>query len=319
MRWRAIPALAWLCGLGLIPGWSSANGIVGGLDTVGSDTMAELMLRWGDLLRQQHPGLRVQMRVSGSSSAPTALMAGTALIGPMSRPMLDEERNGFIERHGYAPTRVTVARDALVVVVNRHNPLRQLTEQQLDSIFSDTRRCGGETEITRWGQLGLEFPTGRLHLYGRNEASGTFGLFRHKVLCNGDFRATVSAVAGSAAVVAAVGSDPAAIGYAGLNHLTADVHSLAIGPPGAAVSPGPQSLCNGCYPLARELLLYVNRAPDRPLPPPERALLDLILSPLGQQVVEELGFVMLLIPELEAQRRYLGLLPLGAENPTEDI
>lgn len=313
LRLRRILRLVCLCCFSLVPAWGSADDIVGSLDTVGSDTMAELMLRWGELLGQDHPGLRVQMQASGSASAPTALTAGTALIGPMSRPMFDEERAGFVERHGYEPTRVAVGRDALVVVVNRHNPLRQLTEQQLDAIFSDTRLCGAEAEITHWQQLGLEFPAGRIHLYGRNAVSGTHGLFRRKALCNGNFRVTVSAAPGSAAVVAAVGADPGAIGYAGLNHLTADVHTLAIGPQGAAVSPGPQTLRNERYPLARELLLYVNRSPDRPLPPPEQALLDLILSPRGQQVVAELGFVALPVPELEAQRQLLGLAPFGAE------
>ncbi|ERL50948.1 PstS family phosphate ABC transporter substrate-binding protein [Halomonas huangheensis] len=306
-----IVCLLLLCCLGLTPGWAQADDVVGNLDTVGSDTMAELMLRWGELLRQDHPGLRVQMQASGSASAPTALTAGTTLIGPMSRPMLDNERSSFAERHGYQPTRVAVGRDALVIVVNRHNPLQQLTAQQLDAIFSDTRRCGAEAEVTHWSQLGLDSPSGRIHVHGRNAVSGTHELFRRAALCDGNFRVTVNASPGSAAVVAAVGSDPGAIGYAGLNHLTADVHTVAIGPRGEAVSPNHQTLHSGAYPMARELLLYVNRPPDAALPAPERALLDLILSPRGQQVVTELGFVALPIPELETQRQRLGLPAFG--------
>ena len=64
-----------------------AEEIAGTLGTVGSDTMAGLMLRWGEALARRHPGIHLQLQASGSASAPPALVAGTTRLGPMSRPM----------------------------------------------------------------------------------------------------------------------------------------------------------------------------------------------------------------------------------------
>ncbi|OBX35329.1 hypothetical protein A8U91_04401 [Halomonas elongata] len=79
----------------------SAEEPVGTLGTVGSDTMAGLMLRWGERLAHRHPGMRLQLQASGSASAPPALTAGTTLIGPMSRPMTEDEKAAFEHRYGY--------------------------------------------------------------------------------------------------------------------------------------------------------------------------------------------------------------------------
>lgn len=300
--------------LGFLPSVSHAHDVMGNLNAVGSDTMAELMLRWGERLEQSHPGVRLQLQASGSASAPAALIAGTTLLGPMSRQMLPRERASFTERYGYPPTAITVGKDALLVVVNRHNPIESLSLRQLDAIFSDNRQCGGEEAIEQWQQLGQDEPPGRIHLYGRNRVSGTHAMFRRIALCGGYFRNKVNVFPGSAAVVSAVGSDPLGIGYAGLNHLTADVHVVAIGEPGQAVVPSRQTLRNNQYPMARHLLIYANLPPGGSLPPTEQAFLDLVLSPSGQEIVEELGFVTLPIPQLNLQRRQLGLPELGSKD-----
>ncbi|MEQ5819437.1 phosphate ABC transporter substrate-binding protein [Halomonas sp. SCS19] len=293
----------------------AAHDVAGSLDAVGSDTMAELMLRWGEQFEEQRPGVRLQLQVAGSASAPPALIAGTTLLGPMSRPMQEDESAAFLERHGYAPTPVVVGKDALVVVVNRHNPLSRLSRAELDAIFSDTLACGASESIERWQQLGLERPGGTIHLYGRNAVSGTHGLFRRRALCDGEFKVSVMVSAGSAAVVAAVGDDPAGIGYAGLNHLNADVKAVAIGNAEGGILPRRQSLRSGGYPLSRDLLIYVNRPPEGELPDVERAFLDMVLSPSGQRVVKELGFVALPPSVLAAQRHALGLAELPRDGP----
>lgn len=274
--------------------------IVGTLGTMGSDTMAGLMLRWGEALARRHPGIRLQLQASGSASAPPALVAGTTRLGPMSRPMTEAERRAFVARHGYPPREVVVARDALVVVVHRHNPLVGLGRRQLDAIFSDTRRCGAPAAIRDWQALGLAWPEGRIRLHGRNAASGTQALFRRVALCGGLFRPGINEHPGSAAVVAAVAEDPRAIGYAGLNHLTPGVRALAYrDDDGTLRAPDPDAVRRGEYALSRDLYLYLNLPPGEALPAPERAFLDLVLSPAGQAIVEALGFVAL----PEAQRR----------------
>lgn len=304
-HWRRL-----LVGL-LLATWlplATAGEVVGTLGAIGSDTLAGLMLRWGEQLTERHPGVRLQLQASGSASAPPALIAGTTRLGPMSRPMTDDERRRFIERHGYPPTEIRIARDALAVVVHRHNPLASLSLATVDAIFSDTRRCGGKRDITHWHQLGIEQPAGRIELQGRNAASGTHGLFRRRALCDGYFRVRIDEHPGSAAVVEAVASSWSAMGYAGLNHLTPGVRALALSDDeGRAVAPHPAQVRSGAYPLARTLYLYANLPPGETLPGPERALLEQILSAEGQATVAELGFVTLPEATLAIQRRELGL------------
>ncbi|MDY7116167.1 substrate-binding domain-containing protein [Halomonas sp. SSL-5] len=287
-----------------------ADDVVGPLGAVGSDTLAGLMLRWGELLTERHPGVRLQFQASGSASAPAALAAGTTRLGAMSRPMNEVERGTFIERHGYPPVELEVARDALAVIVHRHNPLKSLSRRELDAIFSESRRCGAERPIERWSQLGVTLPGDRIVLHGRNVASGTHDLFRMRALCGGSYRVRLNEHPGSAAVVAAVAAEPSAIGFAGLNHLTTGVKALPRrDATGEAASPTPQAVRRGDYSLSRALYLYLNLPPGGALPGPERAFLELVFSPLGQSVVEELGFVDLTEASLARQREWLASQP----------
>lgn len=285
--------------------WGQTPPISGTLGAVGSDTMAGLMLRWGETLTNKHPQVRLQFQASGSASAPSALMAGTTRLGPMSRPMSVSERANFIQRYGYPPLELKVARDALVVVVHRHNPLRSLTRQQVDAIFSTSRACGAEAPINRWEQLPTtqEWSFGRIALHGRNLASGTHGLFQTRALCGGSFRNTISEHPGSSAVVAAVGESANAMGYAGYNHLTSSVHAVSLyNDKGIATPPDELAIQSGDYPLSRYLYLYVNLPPGEPLPPAEEALLTLILSDEGQQIARAAGFVPLAQDVLKEQQ-----------------
>ena len=279
----------------------------GTLGIVGSDTMAGLMLRWGEQLSERHPGIRLQLQASGSASASTALTAGTTRLGPMSRAMSETERQAFLERHGYAVVELEVARDALAVIVHRHHPLAGLSGKVLDAIFSSTRRCGGATDITHWKQLGIEDVGGRIELHGRNLASGSYGLFRQRALCGGEYRARLNEHPGSAAVVAAVSESREAIGYVGLSHLSPSVKPLVLGEGSGGSAPPVEQMRRSDYPLSRALYLYVNLSPGEAIAGPERALLELILSPEGQQTVAALGFVPLPSDVIEAQRRQLGL------------
>lgn len=298
-------ALAIACAITFASTPAAANTAVHGtLGAVGSDTMAGLMLRWGEALAQRHPDVTLQFQAGGSANAASALIAGTARLGPMSRPMTTAEKQRFTHRYGYPPLELKVARDALVVVVHRHNPLRALTRRQLDAIFSTTRRCGAEQPILRWKGLAAtqDWPFGRIALHGRNLASGTHALFERRALCGGEFRRDISVHPGSAAVVAAVGESPGAMGYAGYHHLSAAVRGLSLyNAKGKAVAPSRAAIQRGDYPLSRSLYLYVNAPPDAALPPAEQALLRLIFSPRGQQIAQAAGFVAL--PETRRQQQ----------------
>ncbi len=288
--------------------WSQPASVSGTLGAVGSDTMAGLVLRWGEALNARYPDINLQFQAGGSASAPTALVAGTTRLGPMSRPMSEAERQQFIDRYGYPPLELRVAQDALVVVVHRHNPLDTLTLQQVDAIFSTSLACGAPQPIRRWSTLmaATDWPYGQIAPHGRNLASGTYGLFQEKALCNGEFRRDISEHLGSSAVIAAVGESFNAIGYAGYNHLNSMVRALRlVDEHGTAIAPDERSIQQGNYPLSRDLYLYVNLPPSESLPPVEQAFLSLIFSDAGQQIVKAAGFVPLPKRLRDAQRQRL--------------
>ncbi|MGO2879143.1 MAG: PstS family phosphate ABC transporter substrate-binding protein [Halomonas sp.] len=287
--------------------WGQPQPISGTLSAIGSDTMAGLILRWGEALAVRYPEINVQFQATGSASVPPALTAGTARLGPMSRPMNDQERQAFIDRYGYPPLELKVARDALILVVHRHNPLRAITRQQADAIFSTGQACGAEKPIRRWSELAAtrEWPYGNIALHGRNLASGTYGLFQAEVLCDGQFRPDISEHPGSSAVVAAVGESPNAMGYAGYKHLTPMVHALRfVTEEGEEIAPSEQAVQRNEYPLSRDLYLYVNLPPGELLPAAEQAFLAFILSEEGQQIARAAGFVPLPDDELTNQQRW---------------
>ena len=86
-----------------------------------------------------YPQVKFQIQASGSSTAPPALTEGTATIGPMSREMKPSEIRDFVREHGYPPTVLKVAMDAIAIFVERRNPVEGLTLEQVDAIFSATR------------------------------------------------------------------------------------------------------------------------------------------------------------------------------------
>ncbi|MDB4433475.1 substrate-binding domain-containing protein, partial [bacterium] len=171
-----------------IPAYRKTSGVVGNLNSIGSDTLNNLMTLWAEGFRKQYPNVRIQIEGKGSSTAPPALISGTAQIGPMSRRMKDQEVDAFEEKFGYQPTLIRVAVDALAVFIHKDNPLEKLTMAQVDAIFSMTRRCGSTAAIDAWGGLGLkgDWASRPISLYGRNSASGTYGYFKKIALCKGD-------------------------------------------------------------------------------------------------------------------------------------
>ncbi|MGF6190150.1 PstS family phosphate ABC transporter substrate-binding protein [Serratia sp. 2723] len=282
----------------------------GNLSSVGSDTLANLMALWGQDFSRHYPNVNLQLQAAGSSTAPTALAAGAAQLGPMSRPMKAAEVSAFEHRYGYAPLAVPVAVDALVVLVHQDNPLRGLNLQQLDQIFSATRRCGENTPINRWGEMGLQggWQQRALQRFGRNSASGTYGYFKLRALCGGDFMARVNELPGSASVVQAVAGSLNGIGYASIGFRASGVRLLPLAETGDRyVEPSETNVRNGSYPLARYLYIYINKAPNQPLEPLTAAFLDRVLSVQGQDLVNLDGYLPLPPATLRKTRTLLGL------------
>jgi len=274
-----------------------AAALSGTLTIVGSDTVSSLVLRWIDAFRAQHPQALIQLQTPGSASAPIALLEGAADIGPMSRPMNDQEVAAFQRRFGYAPTGIVVAHDAIVVFVHPDNPLKAITRKQLDAIYSATLRCGADASVTNWSALGVAGNTSLAHARilatGRNSASGTHEFFREQALCGGEYRPDVVVWPGHGATVAAVAGNREAIGYAGIGYVNGLVKPLAFAPDddAPAVDPVMENVMDGDYALARPLYFYVNQPPDRAPAALPATFLGYVLSDEGQALAGQEGFL----------------------------
>lgn len=245
-----------------LPDYQAKPGISGSLSSIGSDTLNNLMTFWAESFRKLAPGVRVQVEGKGSSTAPPALIAGTAQLGPMSREMKAAELDAFEKKFGYKPRAVPVALDGLAVFVHKDNPIKALTLEQLDALFSSTRKRGAAA-ITTWGQLGLtgEWANRPVSLYGRNSASGTYGFFKEHVLKGGDYANAVKEQPGSASVVQGVEKELGGIGYSGIGYATSGVRAVPIADGAAPIEATYENVATFKYPIARDLYVYLNIPP----------------------------------------------------------
>ena len=290
------------------PDYTKTTGVSGNLDSIGSDTLNNLMTFWAESFRKKYPNVRIQVEGKGSSTAPPALIAGTSQLGPMSRKMKKVEEEKFENKFGFKPTRIGVALDSLAVYVNKDNPVESLSLPEVDAIFSKTRK-GGHQNIVTWGQAGVQGALAPIpiSIYGRNSASGTYGYFKKKALFKGDYRTTVKEQPGSASVVMGVTEDLAGIGYSGIGYRTSGVKvvSLAKKQDGTPYAPNYENVLNGKYPLARTLYIYVVKEPHQPLPTLTREFLKFVLSKEGQKIVVKDGYLPL---PAKVVNKQLGLL-----------
>ena len=273
--------------------YTPAAGVAGNLGSIGSDTLNNLMTYWAEGFKKKYPNVNIQVEGKGSSTAPPALIAGTAQLGPMSREMKISEIEAFEKKHGFKPTRIGVALDSLAVFVNKDNPVKSLSLDKVDAIFSKTHKRGG-ADITTWSQLGV---TGKLaampiSLYGRNSASGTYGYFKEHAMNKGDFKNSVKEQPGSASVVEGVARDFAAIGYSGIGYATSGVRTVPLSSKegGKVAEATYANVLDGSYPLSRMLYIYVAKKPGQPLPKVIEEFLRYALSREGQEIVVKDGY-----------------------------
>ena len=274
--------------------YSKTSGVAGNVSSVGSDTLNNLMTLWAESFRKEYPGVNVQIEGKGSSTAPPALIEGVSQLGPMSRKMKSKEVNSFENKYGFKPTAIGVALDSLAVFVNKDNPIAALSLEEVDAIFSSTRK-GGHPDVTTWDQLGLSgYWTNRaISLYGRNSASGTYGYFKSNALFKGDFKSTVKEQPGSASVVLGVTEELEGIGYSGIGYQTSGVRTLPLSKKKGekAYEPNYANVLSGKYPLARMLYVYVAKEPGKPLPKRTLEYLKFVLSKQGQEIVVKDGYL----------------------------
>ena len=278
-----------------LPDYKAVGGVSGSLKSIGSDTMSNEMTYGRKGSRSSIQTFKGRSKARARARRRLPLIAGTANFGPMSRPMKGKEIDNFKKQFGYEPTALPSSIDMLAIYVHKDNPLKGLTLQQADAIFSRMRKGGFAKDIKTWGDLGLEgeWAAKPIALYGRNAASGTYGFFKERVLFDGDYKNEVKEQPGSSSVVQGVASDKYAIGYSGIGYKTADVRALplAINAKSELVPPEANRAYKGEYPLARLLYVYVNYAPNSQLDPLRREFVRYIFSKEGQLDVVKAGYL----------------------------
>jgi phosphate transport system substrate-binding protein len=252
--------------------YAKVSGVSGTINSIGSDTLNNLITLWAEGFRKQYPNVKIQVEGKGSSTAPPALIEGTAQLGPMSRTMKSSEIDAFEAKFGYPPTPYPVAVDALALFVNKDNPVKGLTIPEVDALFSKSRRQG--------------------LVIGRNSASGTYGFFKEHALKNGDFKDQVKEQPGSASVVQGISEDRFGIGYSGIGYTTSGVKMVPLAAKSGQpfIEPTQANTKNGTYPLWRYLYIYVNQAPGKPLSPIVKEFLAYVYSREGQSDVLRDGY-----------------------------
>lgn len=244
-----------------------------------------------DYKRQAQADWRIDT-VSDADSVVEALQNGSTALGLMTRTLTERELAAFEVRHGRRLKSFPVARDALAVYVHRSNPIKGMTRDQLDALFSTTRRCGAPENIFWWDQLGVkgeEWDVRQIELFGPSARSGERASFTASVLCAGTHKATLEMARNEVELMYLLAANPAGIAYGGLLPRFRNVRRVPIAgdPAQGYIEPDLAAIRAGRYPLVRDLYLYVDA--ER-LGAQGDAFVQLVLSPHGQALAEMNGF-----------------------------
>lgn len=263
---------------------SSPSSHVKSIQNKGSDTIVNLALAWAERYQQEHGDISISVTGGGSGTGVAALINGTVDVANASR-MITAQEIKDAEKNGIEPVQHVIARDAIAVIVNPNNPVKELTLPQVSKIYKG--------EYTNWSQVGGEDrPIVRL---SRETNSGTHQYFLESVIRLGSktdksiFTADTLLLPSSEGIIAEVSDNPNAIGYDGLGYVTPDVKLVAISPGDGKpyILPSAETVNAGTYPIARDLYMYSKKGASQVI----GDYLQWVLSPEAQQIVVELGFV----------------------------
>jgi phosphate transport system substrate-binding protein len=276
--------LASACGAGTASSGASSSADGAYIQNKGSDTLVNVALAWAEKYQQLHADVRLSVTGGGTGTGMAALVNGTVDIANASRKITPEEIDAA-KKNGITPVEFVVARDAIGVIVNKNNPIQSLTLKQLSDIYTD--------RVTRWSELGGEDrPIVKL---SRETNSGTHVYFLDAVIRLGQannkdiFSADTLLLPSSEGIIAEVRDNPNAIGYDGLGYITPEVKVLGVSPKDGApaIIPSIETVNNNQYPIARDLYMYTPGQPKGAV----KAYMDWVVTPAGQEIVKELGFV----------------------------
>ena len=256
--------------------------------------MNNLMTLWSEGFLKFYPSVRVEIEGKGSSTAPPALIAGTATFGPMSRAMKPNEMDAFEKRYGYKPVQLGTSIDMLAVYVNKDNPIEGLTLPQADAIFSSTRKLGYKEDITHVGTIGTDR---RLGQFANQHLRSQLGVRHLRILQRERAgRRRLQSVRQGAArqLVGRPGRGHGQVRHRLQRHRLQDggraCRASGQGARRKMVPAEAEHAYSGDYPLARFLWLSVNYKPGSQLDPLRREFIKYMFSKQGQEAVLKDGY-----------------------------
>lgn len=287
----------------VIPAYKPVTGLSGSLKGVESNTVTELEQRWIDRFTRIYPNVHISVDIGGSGQGGPRLTDGTADFAFIAREMMGREETPFVDKFGYEPLAISVAggsfavkafTDCVVFIVNKENPLTEITYPQLDAIYSATHNRGIRNSITTWGQLGLtgDWTDKPIHLWGVEIPNGYDTFVNMHVLAKGQWKEGIQTQHTVIPLSDKVAADKYAMSYTGLawdTNSNTKVLRLAVHQGDPAMAPTFDTVASQQYPLSRTIYIFVNREPGKPLNPVLREFIRFALSREGQQAVVEDG------------------------------
>ena len=250
----------------------------GTITVKGSDTLVILAQKWAEVYMGKNSGTKIQVTGGGTGTGFAALQNQSTDLCNASRKIKPKEIETCVKAFGKRPTEYKVCLDGLSIYVNAENPVKELSVEQIDLIFTG--------KIKNWKDVGgLNAP---ITVYSRENSSGTYEFFKEFVLKNKDFASSAQTMPGTAAVLQAVAKDKNGIGYGGAAYGAGAKH-LAVKETAnsKAIEPTSENVVSHAYPIWRYLYIYVNPALDKG----EVAdYLAWIRSDDGQKVVNDVGY-----------------------------
>ncbi len=303
------------------PGRQAAGTIrVWGHGHRGQDYIQTLLTAWQNGFRKSHPNARFEDTLYGDASGLGGIYTGVADLAILDRPASFIEVDAFQQGTGYDPFAIPVAQGsvstphhvpALVVYVNRANPLTHLTLQELDGIFDADHRLGNRSYKT-WGDLGLtgEWSAQPIRLYSFAIQTAEIQFFERAALrgsqkfsCNLHLFHNQPRLSAEQQIAAAVVKDRYGLGLSLLPAVGLKAIPLSGADSAAAVLPTPETITAGTYPLSRTVYVYANRKPKSAVPAKVAAFLNYIVSPEGQAIVARTGGYLPLSSDLAAKAK----------------
>jgi len=259
----------------------------------GGECLMYAMGLWGDVYKTKVPAFSLDVRVEGEAKAMEDLSSGAAQMALLARDATPQEISAFKAKWGYPPTRVAVAMDALVWVVNKDNPIKKITMPMAEAIFCTERSLGWPKDIQTWGDAGVKasgWADRPISRYTRPLESSVMGLII-MFMPPSPLKLPMPFMSDAMAMTETLAADPNGICTANMVEVFASLKAVPVVPMGSdtPIEATPDTVSSGAYPYSRFLYVYVNKSAKGGLEPTLKSFLAFALSNEGQQLVKAAG------------------------------